>query len=141
MSIRTTPRYLAILVSASILVATLHQIAGQTVTKPESHAEAAPKQVHDPLGRSTPQGTVLGFLQTAQSDKFKEAAEYLQLSKRERATEGEQLARELHVLLDSALVGRVGTISNKPNGSVQSGIPEDHERIGVFRVNSTETPV
>ena len=141
MNIRTAPRYLAILLSASILAGTLHRMAGQAVTKPGSRAGAEPEQVHDPLGRSTPQGTVLGFLQTAQSDKFKEAAEYLQLSKRERATEGEQLARELHVLLDSALVGRVGTISNQPNGSVQIGIPEDHERIGIFRVNGTETPV
>lgn len=106
---------------------------------PQAAAEDA--EPNDPLGRSTPHGTVFGFLQTAQSAKYKEATQYLQLSKKERATEGERLARQLHDLMDSAFVGRVGRISDRREGSVQVGVPPDHERIGVFRLSGSETDV
>src|SRR5262249_38591396 len=86
-------------------------------------------------------GTVLGFLQAAQSGKYQEASQYLRLSKRERAREGEGLARQLQALMDSAFVGRVGAISEQREGSIQAGVPEDHERIGVFRIDDKETNV
>lgn len=95
----------------------------------------------DSLGRDTPHGTVLGFLQAAQSGKYREASQYLRLSKRERAREGDEQARQLQALMDSAFVGRVGAISERREGSVQAGVPQDHERIGVFRIEDNETKV
>jgi MscS family membrane protein len=105
-----------------------------------THAEAE-KRKEDSLGRSTPHGTVLGFLQTAQNGKYKEAAQYLQLSNYERRTMGAELARQLHALMDNAFLGRVGAITYLQEGSIQPGVPQDHEEIGVFRLNGTETPV
>lgn len=110
--------------------------AGREVT----HQETAEKP-KDSLGRSTPHGTVFGFLQTAQNGKYKEAAEYLQLSNYERLTTGAELARKLHTLMDNAFLGRVGAIRNQPEAPVQPGVSQDHEEIGVFRLNGTETPV
>ena len=104
-------------------------------------AEEAAEETKDPLGRSTPHGTVFGFLQAAQGGKNKEAAQYLQLSKEERDTVGEDLAYQLHELMDNSFVGRVGAISDKPEGSPQNGVSQDHERIGVFRINGNETRV
>lgn len=95
----------------------------------------------DPLGRSTPHGTVFGFLQAAQSGHYRDAAQYLQLSRNERNFRGERLAHQLHELMDSGFVGRVGSISNQPKGSAQVDIPQNHERIGVFRINGNETNV
>jgi MscS family membrane protein len=109
---------------------------GQNAT----HAEAE-KPKEDSLGRSTPHGTVFGFLQTAQNEKYKEAAEYLQLSNYERLTTGAELARQLHALMDNAFLGRVGAITYLQEGSIQPGVSQDHEEIGVFRLNGTETPV
>ncbi len=108
-----------------------------TQNAPEAGKDAAA----DPLGRSTPHGTVFGFLQATQSGKYSEATQYLQLSKNERARKGDQLAHQLHDLMDSAFVGRVGVISDRPEGSVQYGIPQDHERIGVFRLHGNEVNV
>src|SRR6516162_7971208 len=94
--------------------------AAQEKAKAQPHqgeqagAEAVPS---DPLGRSTPHGTVVGFLQAAQSGKYAEATQYLQLSKSERALKGEGIAQQLHELMDEAFVGRVGTISNRREGS------------------------
>lgn len=110
-------------------------------TQGAPETRAGDTEPSDPLGRSTPHGTVFRFLQAAQSDKYKEATQYLQLSKRERSTEGEHIARQLHALMDSAFVGRVGKISDNREGSVQVGVPQDHERIGVFRLNDSEAEV
>lgn len=104
------------------------------------HAQAAEKP-KDPLGRSTPHGTVFGFLQTVQHEKYKEATEYLQLSSYERAATGVELAHKLHALMDNAFVGRVGALTYQEEGSIQPGVSLDHEEIGVFRLDGTETPV
>ena len=113
----------------------------KTETQKSSHNEADSKEAEDPLGRSTPHGTVFGFLQAAQSGNNKEAAQYLQLSGQQRAQEGERMAQELHELMDKAFVGRVGTISHHREGSVQPDIPQDHERIGTFKMNGHEIDV
>jgi MscS family membrane protein len=118
--------------------------AAQEKAKAQPHqgeqagAEAVPS---DPLGRSTPHGTVVGFLQAAQSGKYAEATQYLQLSKSERAVKGEGIAQQLHELMDEAFVGRVGTLSNRHEGSPAAGGQEDHETIGTFRVDDTSTNV
>jgi MscS family membrane protein len=93
----------------------------------------------DALGRTTPHGTLLGFLHVAQNGRYDEASQYLQLSKNEKAASGERLARELHALLDEAFVGRIGAVSDNPEGSYQAGVPQNHERIGAFRLNGHET--
>lgn len=122
---------------------------GQSITnqggnlphKSTSEIETHTEEVRDPLGRSSPHGSVFGFLQAAQSGKYQEAAKYLQLSNSERAIHGEQLAEQLHELMSSAFVGRVGAISDHPEGSVQEGVPQDHERVGVLRFDDSETDV
>src|SRR6202020_788206 len=100
----------------------------KTNEKDSEKKNEAESEVDDPLGRSTPHGTVVGFLQAAQNGKNEKAAQYLQLSKNERANRGEQIAKQLHELMDSAFLGRVGTISDHREGSVQEGVPKDHER-------------
>ena len=59
----------------------------------------------DPLGRSTPQSTVLGFLHAAQSGDYSIAAQYLQMSAARRQSEGEQLATKLDFVLNHAFTG------------------------------------
>jgi MscS family membrane protein len=112
---------------------------GQQQDKHAAREAASPTPApEDTLGRSTPHGTLLGFLHVAQNGRYAEAAQYLQLSKQQRAASGEQLARELHTLLDEAFVGRIGAISDDPQGSSQFGVPQNHERIGAFRLNGKE---
>ena len=143
-SVKTSLPYCVLLVVLSIFAAARGQSVAQEINKGQTQSapETSPAtEAGDPLGRSTPHGTALGFLQATQSGKYKEATQYLQLSKNERARKGEQLAHQLHELMDSAFVGRVGTISDHREGSVQAGVPQDHERIGVFRINGSETNV
>src|SRR5215475_9853365 len=133
-------RYCLLLILLGSVAAAHSQAAPQ---KNQGQSQEAEPQAEpaDPLGRSTPHGTVVGFMQSAQHGDYREAAEYLQLSKRQRAAKGERLAQQLQALMDDAFVGRVGTISNRPEGSPQPGVPDNHERIGTFKVDDSETNV
>ena len=95
----------------------------------------------DALGRNTPNGTVVGFLESARNGRYKEAAQYLQMSKEAATRSGASIARQLYVLMEGAFVERVGIISSHLEGSPQIGVPKDRQRIGVFRINGTDTNV
>ncbi len=146
-SMKSSSRYCVLLVLAALFTQAHAESAAKQKQVDKGAAQntdqnkANEKEKADPLGRSTPHGAVFGFLQEAQNGHYKEATQYLQLSKNERATKGEQIAHQLQALMDSAFVGRVGTISERPEGSMQVGISKDRERIGVFRINGTETNV
>ena len=85
----------------------------------------------DPLGRITPHGALLRFLEAAQTENYPLASKYLQ-SHRGRFTTAEEaeIVRQLKVLLDRNFVGRLDSISNDPAGSLQDGLPPDREKVG-----------
>src|ERR1700694_5450260 len=92
----------------------------------------------DPLGRSTPAGTVFGFLQAAQSGNYSMAAQYLQLSPARRQTEGEQLAGKLKVVMDRAFAGVLKDVSTQPEGTPQEGAPPDRQKLGIMSSGDIE---
>ena len=110
-------------------------------TQGPGHQEDSSEQHLDPLGRSTPHGTLVGFLQAVQRENYRDAAQYLQLSKLERSTKGEKLSRQLRGLMDEAFVGRIGAVNDTQQGSPQYSVPSDRERIGEFRVNDSRVNV
>ena len=95
----------------------------------------------DPLGRDTPSGTVLGFLQTAQSGNYKAAADYLHLSAARRQSQGEDLANKLKVLMDRAFVGNMRRLSTRPEGGQEMGGSLDQQVIGAFSSGDLDVPV
>ncbi len=103
-------------------------------------APAAASAQVDPLGRSTPSGTAVGFLQAEQEGNDKAAADYLQMSAARRLSQGPELAGKLKVLMDRAFVGHLGRISTNPEGSPDLGVP-DQETIGFFSVADSDVPV
>jgi MscS family membrane protein len=94
----------------------------------------------DPLGRDTPSGTVLGFLQAAQDGNEKIAADYLQMSAARRQSQGPNMAGKLKVLMDSAFVGSVRRISTRSDGNPENGI-SDQQTIGMFSIADQDVPV
>jgi MscS family membrane protein len=101
---------------------------GQVLQPPASSASAPV----DPLGRTTPSGSVLGFLQAAQSGNYTAAAQYLQMSVARRQSEGEQIATKLKVVMDSAFSGSLKNVSTLPQGTLQEGVPIDRQRLGIM---------
>jgi MscS family membrane protein len=100
------------------------------------------KAIHsDPLGRETPNGTFLGFLNAAGLGNYQTAALYLELSPARRQANGNELAVKLKSLLDLGLVGPLKDVTNNAEGTVQEGVPLDHERIGRVSVNNHEIDI
>lgn len=113
-------------------VSTLLKGGGQTQQSASASA--------DQLGRDTPSGTVLGFLQAAQNGNYKGAADYLQMSAAHRLSQGPELAEKLKVLMDRSFAGRLGRLSTRPEGTPEFGTT-DQQTIGVFSSGDTDIPV
>ena len=107
-------------------------------TKPQQSASVS--TFTDPLGRNTPSGAVLGFLQVEQSGNSKAGADYLQISAAHRLSQGPALADQLKVLMDRAYVGSLHRLSTNPEGNPESGTP-DQQAIGVFSNADPDVPV
>ena len=113
------------------LSAGLHLLAAQSVStllkgvSPDSNTTA------DPLGRDTPSGTVVGFLQVAQAGNLKAGADYLQMSAVRRQSQGPELASKLKLLMDRAFVGSLRRLSTRPEGSPEFG-DLNTQTIGTF---------
>jgi MscS family membrane protein len=100
-------------------------------------ARAAANATVDPLGRTTPSGTMLGFLQAAQAGDYGIAAQYLQMSAARRQSEGQQIATKLKVVLDSAFPGRFNNFT-QADGIPQEGVPLNWQKIGTMSSGDVE---
>jgi MscS family membrane protein len=107
--------------------------AGSPPSEPASAAT-------DPLGRDTPSGTVLGFLQAAQAGNYRAAADYLQVSAIRRQSQGPELATKLKQLMDRAFVGNMRRISTRPEGNPESG-DFNTQTIGALANGEGDVPV
>lgn len=117
------------------------QSVAQSVSKAlQKGAPAATHTSTDQLGRETPSGTVVGFLQTAQAGNYQAAANYLQMSNVRRQSQGPDLAEKLKVLMDRAFVGSLRRLSTDPEGNPDYG-PPNQQTIGNFSVGDLEVPV
>lgn len=96
-------------------------------------AQAAP----DPLGRDTPRGAVLGFLDAARRGDYAVARQYLDTPLDPGAAE--RLARQLFVVLDARLPARLTEISNEPEGSRAQMLQLDRELVGT--IDARQGPV
>ena len=125
-----------------ILVASSQALAAQAGTGVlvGNQAKTPASAQADALGRGTPKGTVLGFLQVAQSGDYRTAADYLQMSAARRQSQGPELASKLNVLMNRAYVGRLSRISDNPEGNPDNGL-FDQQTVGAFSVADTDVPV
>ena len=104
---------------------------------PSSNAATAANAPADPLGRTTPSGTMLGFLQAAQAGDYGIAAQYLQMSPSRRVSEGEQISTKLKVVLDSAFTGRFKNFT-QADGIPQEGVPLGWQKLGTMSSGDVE---
>jgi len=95
--------------------------------------KAQPAPPSDPLGRDTPRGAVLGFLNASRKGDFETARRYLNAPL--RGTSADALARQLSVVLDRRLPARLNQVSSLPEGSQYYPDRPDADRIGTI-----ETP-
>src|ERR1700722_8557310 len=117
------------------------QLPAQSVTSLlQGAAPATTPGSTDQLGRDTPSGTVLGFLQQAQNGNYKAAADYLQMSAAHRQSQGSDTAEKLKVLMDRAFVGSLRRLGTRSDGNPEFGTV-DQQTIGTFSRGAADVPV
>ncbi|HET7220275.1 MAG TPA: mechanosensitive ion channel family protein [Vicinamibacterales bacterium] len=124
-----------------LLVAAAAGAGAQTIpgTAPPAIPPATVEPPADPLGRTTPRGTVLGFLEAARTGNNELARQYL--SSRPSGKPAETLAYQLFVVLDARLPARLTQISDVPEGSRSNPLRLDEERIGTVRSASGDIEI
>jgi MscS family membrane protein len=88
----------------------------------------------DPLGRSTPQGTVFGFMKSATQGDYERALQYLDTKKTGLSTQ--KLIVALQGILERGFSGNLGMLSNKPEGYLDANLPPSKDRVGTLNIPS-----
>jgi hypothetical protein len=88
----------------------------------------------DPLGRSTPYGTVVGFIEAAKHDDFDRAAQYL--GEKSNAPNTSEVARRLFLALDRNLTADLDSLSRDPNGNSPDQLNPNRYRVGTIAAKS-----
>jgi MscS family membrane protein len=99
-------------------------VRGQTPSPPDGPRDA--------LGRSTPRGTVVGFLTAAHKGDWNTAAQYLDSGKGEDPAE---LATQLSIVLDQGLPANLDQLSDRPEGDLKDNLPPNRELAGTISTN------
>jgi len=123
-----------------LLVALCRSAAAQLPGVEPPKAATQQPQVQDPLGRSTPRGTITGFTEAVHGNDLATAVRYLQLNDSQRP-KGDSLARKLSQLMDRYYGEPVQSIDASRTGALDDGLPEDRERIGPLSVEGKTVDV
>jgi MscS family membrane protein len=106
----------------------------------EAERPAGPEVVYeDSLGRSTPQGTVFGFMKSASQRNYDQALQYLDTKL--TGIRAQKLIDALRVILERGLSGKLALLSNKPEGYFDDNLPPSKERIGTVKTSSGELDI
>ncbi len=109
----------------------LAQSPPATAPQPDPSAQRAEA---DPLGRSTPYGTVVGFIRATKDKDYSRAKQYLDA--KTQAAAAEELAHQLQVVLDLGLKVDLDRLSRKPEGNREDGLRTTRDSIGTVDTRS-----
>src|SRR5512139_2053304 len=100
----------------------------------EAQRPAEPETAYtDPLGRSTPQGTVFGFMKSAAQGNYDQALQYLDT--KITGTRAQKLIDALRVALERGFSGKLAMLSSKPEGNPDDNLPPSKERVGTVETS------
>ncbi len=99
-------------------------------------AQAPPPKPTDPLGRTSPQESIVHFLEACHAHEYAKAMLYLDLRKipqPQRNQQGPELARQLEDLLDDTSF-ELTSLSRDPEGDQNDGLATANDRLATFNV-------
>lgn len=121
----------------SLAVANLYAQKPSIQLSPKEAAFSGQQQVEaidDPLGRSTPQGALLGFMKYAERENYDRAIEFL--NTKQPPGRARELASQLQKILNKGFSGNVTKLSNKPEGNLVDNLKPNREKIGTAETSS-----
>ncbi len=101
------------------------------------NAQTPAVETADPLGRNTPQSSVLHFLEACHAHDYSKATYYLDLRKMapaDRAKAAPDLAPQLEDLLDDTPFD-ISTLSRDPEGDQSDGLGAAFEELDTFHID------
>lgn len=105
-----------------------------------SPAPAPQQEVIDPLGRSTPRGTFLGFNRVVHRGDLATSTQYMQGTERQRRN-WQPVAGNLGELIDRHFKEAITAISDSATGALDDGLPPDREKLGPLTMKSGDTDI
>ena len=93
----------------------------------------------DPLGRSTPRGTVVGFIRAAEKEDYDRAVSYLDT--KQRGDLARELAQQLQTVLNRESSIDLDTLSAKPEGDLLDTQNPNRDLVGVAKTSSGDVPL
>ena len=102
----------------------------QATPEPAPPPAAPAPAPEDPLGRDTPRGTVLGFLNAGKDGKAEIAAQYLRTDL--KGGDAAALSHQLFVVLDARLPAKLAKLSDVPEGSRENPLKINEEVVGTI---------
>uniref|UniRef100_Q027P0 MscS Mechanosensitive ion channel n=1 Tax=Solibacter usitatus (strain Ellin6076) TaxID=234267 RepID=Q027P0_SOLUE len=105
------------------------RLGAQLTLSAPAPAAAPVEAPKDALGRTTPRGTVKGFLEAGHKGNLQVAAQYL--NTRLRGAHAERLAEQLFSVLNRRLPARLMELSDKPEGSL-TDLKGDQDLVGTI---------
>lgn len=121
-----------------VLLLTAAAAAGQEPSSASAPPAPAPA-ASDPLHRTSPQSSVLAFLDTCRAKDYQRAVHYLELSQipqAQRMTQGVRLAQQLEQILNRDAQFDVASLSHDPEGDDQDGLPRDRDVLASVTLGS-----
>ncbi len=127
--------------SCIVLLATsfVSQFNAQVPTAPPQAESAHDTAGDDPLGRSTPRGTVLGFIRAGNRGDYEQAANYLDT--RQHGDLAQELARQLQTILDRETSIDLNRVSRLAEGGPANAGKPDRYLVGVAGTSSDKMEI
>lgn len=124
-----------------VLLAFAAATFGQTIghANPQPATPPPPQQIEDPLGRTTPRGTITGFIKAVHREDYDSAAWYMQVTAKQKPRIA-TLARDLKALMDRYFNEPLEAISDSPLGTLD-GVAPDRERIGPLTIGGEKIDI
>lgn len=132
---------LPVLLLTSLACAQVPGVAKAPANGAENAAAAAAQDAEsdDPLGRSTPRGTVVGFFMAVNNGDYDEAAQYLDT--KQQGERARQLVKQLKEVLDRDAFVDIAKLSRQPAGSQANMQPSNRELIGTTSEVTGKIPI
>lgn len=114
-------------------------IHAQLPVAPQKPPVVREESSEDPLGRSTPRGTLMGFISAADSEDYDRAANYLETS--QKGDLARQLVRQLRVVLNRGSSIDLDKLSGKPEGNLLDAKNPNRELMGLAKTSTGALPL
>lgn len=124
-----------------IIIANPTDVAGQLLSTGSTEQKEEPQLPQDSLGRTTPRGTVSGFLKAVSEQNYIRASQYLYLKRSFRKpAERERIVKTMQNLLDqSGNIVPTSLINNKETGLIDDELEPELELVGTVKINGLDT--